>query len=187
MRVRHLAILALALAVSGCGPTAPAPGQLSVNGHPVSIALYHALVTAEQHRAEETGVRADATSPAGRQRLASIEASVIHELVRDAVVEQLAQARGIRVTPVQVEQRLAVAARAFGGPSAFEQAVRQSGLARSDFATLLRYRLLETQLAQVNAGEVTLQIDNAVSRARVVVTIGPCANGRSYPACLATP
>jgi len=185
--LRHLAIVTLALAVSACGTRAPAAGQLSVNGQAVSLALYHSLVTAEQHRAEQVGIRADATSPAGRQRLASIEASVIHELVRDAVMEQMAQARGIRVTPAQLEQQLAVAEQAFGGASTFDQAVQKAGLEKSDFSTLLRYRMLETQLAQVNAGDATRPIDEAVSRARVVVTIGPCADARPYPACLATP
>jgi len=112
---------------------------------------------------------------------------VIHELVRDAVVEQIAKARGIRVTPAQLDQQLAAAEQAFGGPSAFDQAVQTAGLKKSDFSTLLRYRMLETQLAQVNAGAATLTIDKAVSRARVVVTIGPCADGRPYPACLTTP
>jgi len=179
--------VALALAVSACGTRAPAAGQLSVNGQAVSLALYYSLVTAEQHRAEQVGVPADTTSPAGRKRLSSIETSVIHELVRDAVVEQIAKARGIRVTPAQLDQQLAAAEQAFGGPSAFDQAVQTAGLKKSDFSTLLRYRMLETQLAQVNAGAATLTIDKAVSRARVVVTIGPCADGRPYPACLTTP
>jgi len=183
---RHLAIVALVLSVSACGTRAPAAGELSVNGHAVSLALYDSLVRAEQHRIEQVGVRADAPSPAGRKRLASIETSVIHELVRDAVVEQMAQARGIRITPAQLEQRVATAEQAFGGTSVFDQALQSAGLKKSDFSALLRYRMLETQLAQVNAGDVNLQIDTAVSRARVVVTIGPCANGRPYPACLAT-
>jgi SurA-like protein len=184
---RHLAIVALALSLSACGTRAPIAGQLIVNGQAVSLALYNSLVTAAQHRAEQVGVRADAASPVGRKRLASIETSVIHELVRDAVVEQLALARGIRVTPQQLEQRLVAAEQAFGGPSAFYQAVQSAGLKKSDFSTLLRYRMLETQLAQVSAGDVTMPIDNAVSHARVVVTIGPCADGGLYPACLTTP
>ena len=183
---RHLAIVALALSVSACGMRPAAAGELTVNGHAVSLALYDSLVRAEQHRAEQVGIRVDATSRAGRTRLASIETSVIHELVRDAVVEQMAQARGIRITPAQLEQRLAAAEQAFGGASVFDQALQSTGLKKSDFSALLRYRMLETQLAQVNAGEVNLQIDSAVSRARVVVTIGPCASGRPYPACLAT-
>ena len=187
MNWRHFALVAFALSLSACGTRAVATGQLIVNGQVVSISFYNSLVTAEQHRAEQIGVRADATSPAGRKRLASIEIAVIHELVRDAIVEQMARARGIRVTPAQLEQRLSAAQQAFGGPSAFDQTVRSAGLKNSDFSALLRYRMLETQLAQVNPGDVNVAIDSAVSRARVVVTIGPCVDGRSYPACLASP
>src|SRR2546428_9679245 len=186
MNWRHLAIVALALSVSACGMRTPAAGELSVNGHAVSLALYNSLVRAEQHRIEQVGVRADAPSPAGRKRLASIETSVIHELVRDAVVEQMAQARGIRITPAQLAQQLAAAEQAFGGASAFDQAVQKAGLKKSDFSTLLRHRMLETQLAQADGGDATPRIDEAVSHARVVVTIEPCAD-RPYPACLTTP
>jgi hypothetical protein len=185
VRARHLAIVVLALVMSGCGMRAPAAGQLIVNGQAMPLELYHALVTAAQHRAEQAGIRADATSPAGRQRLANIEASVIRELVRDAVVEQMAQARGIRVDPAQLEQQLATAEEAFGGPSAFDRAMRETGLAKSDFSTLLRYRLLETQLARVSPGDPAPPIDGAVSRAHVIVTIGPCTAARPYPACAA--
>jgi hypothetical protein len=47
----------------------------------------------------------------------------------------------------------------------------------------MRYRILQTRLTQQGAGSKAA-IDTAVAQAHVVVTIGPCAGDRSYPACL---
>ncbi len=105
------------------------------------------------------------------------------ELVHDGVVEQLAAERGVVITPADLEQALAAAEAAFGGPVAFEQNLEQAGVARSEFSAMLRYRLLETRLTQ--RGTVSKSaIETAVDRAHVVATIGPCAGDGSYPACL---
>ena len=181
---KGVAILALAITLSTCGARTGAVGQFAVNGQPVSMPLYRSLVLAERHKAERTGVQPSPTSPAGRQREALIESSVIRELVRDTVVDQLARAHGIGITPAQLQQRLSAAEQAFGGPVAFEQALQQAGLAAPDFSVLLRYRMLEAQLTLVNAGATKHPVDEAVARARVLVTIGPCAGSRPYPACL---
>ena len=98
-------------------------------------------------------------------------------------VEQLATARGIAVTPGDLEQGVSAAEQTFGGPVAFEQSLVQAGLARSEFSSLFRFRILETRLTQRGvASEGT--IEKAVGQAHVVATIGPCAGNRSYPACL---
>lgn len=175
-------VAALAIALPACGSQSAA-SQFTVNGHPVSVALYHSIVAAEQHKIERIGARVDWQSAAGQRRRASIESSVIRELVRDAVVEQLAKARGISVTPTDLEQGLSAAEQAFGGPVAFEQNLEQAGLSRSEFSSLLRYRFLETGLSHRD-GRSKGVIDKAVAEARVVATIGPCAGERSYPACL---
>jgi hypothetical protein len=104
-------------------------------------------------------------------------------LVHDAVVEQLAAERGIVITPADLGQALAAAEAAFGGPVAFEHNLEQAGVARSEFSSLLRYRLTETRLTQQGAVSKRA-IDAAVDRAHVVATVGPCAANRSYPACL---
>jgi SurA N-terminal domain len=181
---KSVALLALAITLSACGARPGAVGQFTVNGQPVPMTLYHSLVLAERHKAERTGVQPSSTSPAGRQREALIESSVIRELVRDTVVEQLAWANGIGITSAQLQQRLSAAEQAFGGPLAFEQALQQTGLEASDFAVLLRYRMLEAQLPLANAGGSQRIVDEAVARARVLVTIGPCAGSSPYPVCL---
>jgi hypothetical protein len=185
MWIRRLLILAIAavgVALAACG-TRSADPQLTVNGRPLSVALYHSVVATEEHKFERTGTQVNWQSASGQRRRANIESSVIQELVRDAVVEQLAIEHGIAVTPVDLEQALSAAEQAFGGPVAFEQNLEQAGIARSEFSSLLRYRILETRLTQ--RGAVSRgAIDKAIGEAHVIATIGPCAGDRSYPACL---
>jgi len=180
--LRLLAIAVLGVALVACGTKAQDP-PFSVNGRPISVALYQSIVATEQHKFERTGSQVNWHSASGQHRLRSIESFVIRELVRDAVLEQLATQRGIAITPADLEQSLATAEAAFGGPVAFEQNLEQVGIARSEFSSLLRYRILETRLTQ-QGGVSKGAIDTAVQRAHVVATIGPCAVNRPYPACL---
>jgi len=177
-----VAIAALAVALAACGPKA-ATNQLTVNGQPVSIELYHSMVATKQHKFERTGAHVNWQSASGERRHAGIESSVIRELVRDAVVDQLATDRGIVITPTDLDQAVSAAEVAFGGPIAFEQNLEQAGVARSEFSSLLRYRIVETRLTQQGAVSKGA-IDTAVDRAQVAANVGPCAVNRSYPACL---
>src|SRR5207253_10163908 len=171
--LRGLVIAVLGVALVGCGTSAE-EAQLSVNGRPLSVALYHSIVATEQHKFERTGAQVNWHSVSGQRRLANIESAVLRELVHDAVVEQLATQRGVVITPADLEHALAAAEAAFGGPVAFEQNLEQAGVARSEFSAMLRYRLLETRLTQ--RGTVSKSaIETAVDRAHVVATIGPCA------------
>lgn len=174
-----LVAVAVALGASGTREATP---QFMVNSRPVSVSLYHSLVSTEQHKFERIGAPVNWQSTSGQRRRAGIESSIIRELVRDAVVEQLASARGIAVTPVDLAHGISAAEQAFGGPVAFEQNLEQAGLGRSEFSSLLRYRILEARLMQ--QGIASKVIDKAVGQAHVVATIGPCAANRSYPACL---
>ena len=180
---KFVIVVAVAVTLSACGTPASSSARLTVNGHPVSIALYTALVAAERQKIERTGTPIDPASATGKRRESSIEASVIRELVRDAVVEQLAQDRGITISATDLTTRLSTVEQALGGPLAFEQALEQADLSRTDFGSVLRYRLLEASLAQSGAASSTSAIAAAVRSARVVVTIGPCSHG-AYPSCL---
>jgi SurA-like protein len=178
-----VAIVAIAVALGASGTRAANP-QLMVNRQPVSVDLYHTLVATEQHKFERIGAQVNWQSASGQRRLAVIESSVIRELVRDAVVEQLASARGIAVTPADLAQGISAAEQTFGGAVAFEQSLEQAGLARSEFSSLLRYRILEARLMQGSGSKSA--VDKAVGQAHVVATLGPCAVNHSYPACLAS-
>ena len=175
-------IVAVAVALGASGTRAATP-QLTVNGRPVSVGLYQSLVATEQHKFERIGAQVNWQSASGQRRRVNIESSVIKELVRDAVIEQLAAAHGIAVTPADLAQGISAAEQTFGGPVAFEQNLEQAGLARSEFSSLLRYRILEARLMQQGIASKGA-IDKAVGQAQVVATIGPCATNRSYPACL---
>jgi hypothetical protein len=180
--VMTVGIVAVAVALGASGTRAVTP-QLTVNGRPVSVDLYQSLVATEQHKFERIGAQVNWQSASGQRRRVNIESSVIKELVRDAVIEQLAAAHGIAVTPADLAQGISAAEQTFGGPVAFEQNLEQAGLARSEFSSLLRYRILEARLMQQGIASKGA-IDNAVGQAQVVATIGPCATNRSYPACL---
>lgn len=184
MLLKRVAIVPLVILLAACAAQARTTGQFTVNGRSVSVALYNALVAAERQKVERTGIQLRAQSPGDRARVALIESSVIRELIRDAVVEQLAEARGIRVTASDLQQRLSAAEQAFGGANGFQQALEQADLSRADFASVLRYRILEAQLVTAGGAGSTSTIITAVARAHVVVTIGPCAGNRAYPACL---
>jgi hypothetical protein len=175
-------IVAVAVALGASGTRAATP-QLTVNGRPVSVDLYQSLVATEQHKFERIGAQVNWQSASGQRRRVNIESSVIKELVRDAVIEQLAAAHGIAVTPADLAQGISAAEQTFGGPVAFEQNLEQAGLARSEFSSLLRYRILEARLMQQGIASKGA-IDKAVGQAQVDATIGPCATNRSYPACL---
>jgi parvulin-like peptidyl-prolyl isomerase len=180
---KFAAVAAVAIALCACGTHPSTSPQLTVNGHAVSIALYNSLVAAERQKIERTGAPISSASSTGKRRETSIEASVIRELIRDTVVEQLAATRGITISAADLETRLSAAQQALGGPLAFEQALAQAGLSPNDFRTVLRYRLLEAQLSRTGATASTRSINEAVLTARVTVTIGPCAE-RAYPSCV---
>jgi len=183
--IQKLFVIALAVvALSACGSRVEGGEQLTVNGQAVPLSLYNALVAAEEQKVERSGATISSQSPAGQRRKAKIESSVIRELMRDTVVGQLAEAHGIRLTAAELQQRVSMAEQTFGGPVPFEEALQQVGLSRADFASILRFRVLESQLSRLGGGAAA--IDDAVQKARVVVTIGPCAQNRAYPACLST-
>ena len=182
--IQKLFVIALAVvALSACGSRVEGGEQLTVNGQAVPLSLYNALVAAEEQKVERSGATISSQSPAGQRRKAKIESSVIRELMRDTVVGQLAEAHGIRLTAPDLQQRVSAAEQAFGGPVPFEEALQQAGLSRTQFASILRFRVLESQLSQLGT-DGAAGIDAAVKKARVVVTIGPCAGSRSYPVCL---
>ena len=183
--LQKLCVIALAVALSACGSRAQSGGQLTVNGEAVSPSLYNALVAAEVQKVERNDAPIGSQSPADRRMKANIESSVIRELVRDAVIGQLAEAHGIRLTAPELQQRVSAAEQALGGLVPFEEALQQAGLSRTQFASILRFRVLESQLSQLGT-DGAAGIDAAVKKAHVVVTIGPCAGSRAYPACLST-
>ena len=84
--VKPFIVATIVLALSACGTHSDAAVQLTVSGHPVSMALYTSLVAAERQKIERTGAPVSPTSARGKNREKSIEASVIRELVRDANV-----------------------------------------------------------------------------------------------------
>ncbi|TMD84953.1 MAG: hypothetical protein E6I74_01550 [Chloroflexi bacterium] len=181
--LQKLSVIVLAVALSACGTRASNGEQLTVNGQAVSLSLYHALVAAEEQRVERSGAEISSQTPAGRRKKASIEASVIREVTRDAIIGQLAQARGIRLTAAELRQRVSAAEQAFGGAGPFEEALQQAGLSRMEFATIVRFRILESHLSEIATGG-SAGIDGAVLKAHVVITLGPCTGGAAYPDCL---
>lgn len=184
MLIRRILVLALISGLlTGCG-TQLASNQLTVNGHPVPVSLYQTLVKAEQQKIERTGVTINWSSPNGRRRLASIESSVIRDLVRSAVVEQLARARGVHVSTDDVARAVTSAEQALGGKRNLDLALEQAGTTQTVFVSIMRERLLEVKLRQALGTGFASTLEQALATARVVATIGPCSHELAYPKCL---
>jgi hypothetical protein len=181
--IRLLQVAAVLTLISGCNAQSQ-PSQLSVNGQPVSLSLYRALVTAEQQKIERTGVRIASTSANGRHRLAQLESSVIRQLVRSRVIEQLARARGLSVSRDEATRAMARVEASFGGSANFAAVLAQAGTTKTTFSQVLRDRLLEAKLRQAMGPGFAPALDRALSRAKVVAIVGPCDARHPYPSCL---
>jgi SurA N-terminal domain len=181
--IRLLQVAAMLILMSGCSAP-PQPSQLSVNGQQVSLALYRGLVAAEQQKIERSGIRIGWTSASGRHRLAQLQSSVIRQLVRSRVIEQLARARGLSVSPDEAGWAMARVQESLGGSANFAAALAQAGTAETTFAQVLRDHLLEAKLRQALGSGFAHSLDRALSSARVVATVGPCDGRSSYPSCL---
>ena len=65
--LRLLAIAVLGVALAACGTKAQDP-PFSVNGRPISVALYQSIVATEQHKFERTGSQVNWHSASGQRR-----------------------------------------------------------------------------------------------------------------------
>lgn len=167
----------------------PVPdGALTVNGEPVARPLYDLLVRSAQLKVERAGIPVQWNSPDGARRLTGLQVQAIKNLVRNAVVEQLARQRQISVSTTDLDAALAQIEEVLGGPAVLDQQLEQQGLSRDDYRALFRYTLLERKLDQADPAQTAAPaIDQAMQTARVQVYVGPCATNHQYPQCVELP
>jgi len=148
---RAVLLLVLGGALSACD--APAVGLASstpavvVDGHQISMKTYEARLEVSRHRDPFAGIPEAIPSPAPTQRL---EDFTIEQLVREEIVRQEADKRGLSVSDHAVQSRID-ALRARNGAAAFSAALTRNGFTNDSFGAYERTLLTEVALIQAMA------------------------------------
>ena len=188
---RLLPLVALAVMLGACANRSPAPAASTVaaivNREPVPLHLYSALVAASRRKVERAGIAVNWNAPDGADRLNQIEAQALKQLVRNAVIEQLARTRRVAVSAADLDAAMGQLEEGFGGAEAFDQKLEQEGLSREDFRALLRPTLAERTLRVADPAGYEAALERALQRAKVQAYVGPCATNHQYPRCAEAP
>ena len=151
---RGILLLVVSVALSGCttpGVSLPfsEPAAAVVDGHSISMKVYQARLQVSRHRDPFNGIPEAIPSPAPAQRL---EDFTIEQLVREEIVRQEADKRGITVADQAVQARMA-ALRSKAGTSTFNAALSRNGFTASSFSDYQRALLTEVALMRAMAGD----------------------------------
>ncbi|TMD82835.1 MAG: hypothetical protein E6I74_07160 [Chloroflexi bacterium] len=147
-------VLLVAAVACGCSPPAIGtpfsdPAAAVVDGHDVSMKAYQARLQVSRHRDPFAGIPEAIPSPAPAQRL---EDFTIEQLVREEIVRQEAEKRGITVGDKVVQARI-VALRSKAGASAFNAALSRNGFTAESFSAYQRALLTAVALMRAMAGD----------------------------------
>jgi parvulin-like peptidyl-prolyl isomerase len=118
-----------------------------VDGHEISMKAYQARLEVSRHRDPFAGIPEAIPSPAPTQRL---EDFTIEQLVREEIVRQEAQNRGLSVSDHALQSRID-ALRARAGTAAFSPALSRNGFTNESFRAYERALLTEVALIQAMA------------------------------------
>ncbi len=148
---RAVLLLLLGSALSDCdapgvGVAAAQPAAV-VDGHEISMKTYQARLQVSRHRDPFAGIPEAIPSPAPTQRL---EDFTIEQLVREEIVRQEAQKRGLSVSDHALQSRID-ALRARAGAAAFNAALTRNGFTDASFRDYERALLTEVALVQAMA------------------------------------
>jgi len=149
---RGVLLLVVAGAMSACSAPAVSlpfaePAAAVVDGHNISMKTYQARLEVSRHRDPFAGIREALPSPAPAQRL---ESFTIEQLVREEVVRQEAEKRGIKVSDQALRSRLD-ALRTHAGAASFDAALRRNGFTSDSFRAYERALLTEVALLHAMA------------------------------------
>ena len=149
---RGVLLLVVAGAMSACSAPAVSlpfaePAAAVVDGHNISMKTYQARLEVSHHRDPFAGIREALPSPAPAQRL---ESFTIEQLVREEVVRQEAEKRGIMVSDQALQARLD-ALRSHAGAASFDAALRRNGFTSDSFRAYERALLTEVALLHAMA------------------------------------
>lgn len=147
---RAVLLLVLGGALSACDLPAVAiadPAAAVVDGHEISIKTYQARLRVSRQRDPFAGIPEAIPSPAPTQRL---EDFTIEQLVREEIVRQEAERRGISVSDRAVQSRID-ALRLHSGAAAFNAALSRNGFTTDSFRAYERALLTEVALVKAMA------------------------------------
>jgi parvulin-like peptidyl-prolyl isomerase len=149
---RGVLLLVIAGALSAC--TAPGvslpfaePAAAVVDGHAISMKTYQARLEVSRHRDPFAGIPEAIPSPAPAQRL---QAFTIEQLVREEIVRQEAEKRGIKVDDRAVDARISTL-KAQSGATSFNAALQRNGFTNESFRSYQRALLTEVALLHAMA------------------------------------
>jgi parvulin-like peptidyl-prolyl isomerase len=151
---RGVLLLVIVGALSACTAPGvslplPAPPAAVVDGHNISMTAYQARLEVSRHRDPFLGISEAIPSPAPSQRL---EAFTIAQLVREEIIRQEAEKRGIGVTDHAVQSRID-GLQAHAGAASFNAALHRNGFTSDSFRAYQRALLTEVALVQAMARE----------------------------------
>jgi len=149
---RAVLLLVLGGALSACDAPAvglplSGPAAATVDGHEISLKVYQARLEVSRHRDPFVGIPEAIPSPAPTQRL---EDFTIEQLVREEIVRQEAEKRGLAVSDQAVQSRVD-ALRARAGAAAFSAALSRNGFTSDSFRAYQRAFLTDVALVQAMA------------------------------------
>jgi len=149
--LRRVVLLLVLGALSACdAPTvglAHAAPAAVVDGHEISMKTYQARLEVSRHRDPFAGIPEAIPSPAPTQRL---EDFTIEQLVREEIVRQEAEKRGLTVSDRAVQSRID-SLRTRAGSAAFSAALSRNGFTDDSFRAYERALLTEVALIQAMA------------------------------------
>jgi parvulin-like peptidyl-prolyl isomerase len=149
---RGVLLVVIAVGLSAC--TAPGlslpfsePAAAVVDGHTISMKAYQARLEVSRHRDPFAGIPESVPSPAPAQRLQSF---TIEQLVREEIVRQEAEKRGIGLRDAALDARITTL-KAKAGATAFSAALQRNGFTTDSFRSYQRALLTEVALLQAMA------------------------------------
>ena len=144
--------LVIAGALSAC--TAPGlsvpfsePAAAVVDGHTISMKAYQARLEVSRHRDPFTGIPEAVPSPAPAQRLQTF---TIEQLVREEIVRQEAEKRGVKVDDRAADSRINTL-KARAAATVFNAALQRNGFTSDSFRSYQRALLTEVSLLHAMA------------------------------------
>jgi len=149
---RGVLLLVIGGALSACtGPGVSLPfadpAAAVVDGHSISMKAYQARLEVSRHRDPFAGIPEAIPSPAPAQRLQTF---TIEQLVREEIVRQEADKRGIGVRDAALDSRISTL-KAQSGTTSFTAALQRNGFTSDSFRSYQRALLTEVALLHAMA------------------------------------
>jgi len=149
---RGVLLLVIAGALSACsapGLSLPfsEPAAAVVDGHTISMKTYQARLEVSRHRDPFSGIPEAVPSPVPAQRLQTF---TIEQLVREEIVRQEAEKRGIKIDDRAADSRINTL-KAQAGATSFDAALQRNGFTGASFHSYQRALLTEVALLHAMA------------------------------------